>query len=146
MDHGNVVQIGTPEEIYEQPATRFVAQFVGHANILDGTVIETGSGGASVRCGALSFYAEGPVPVQPGQSVAIALRYERTLLAPDGQGIRGSVMERSFLGDAVRIAVQTEDGTILNADIPTGQGTITPPIGSAIQLGWRNADLRLLTH
>jgi hypothetical protein len=55
------------------------------------------------------------------------------------------VRERSFLGDAVRISVETEGGTTLNADIPTGGPRPAPPVGALVRLAWRDADVRLLT-
>jgi spermidine/putrescine transport system ATP-binding protein len=144
MNHGEIVQIGTPEEIYEQPATRFVAQFVGHANILDGLVTGIDSTAVSVACGPLNFRTPPSNQVIAGQEVAVALRYERTSLTDDISGIQGTVIERSFLGDSVRIVVAVAGGMTLNADIPTS-ARATPPTGSPVRLTWRDADVRLLT-
>jgi spermidine/putrescine transport system ATP-binding protein len=146
MRDGEIVQVGTPEAIYEQPATRFVAQFVGHANILDGKVTAIGPQGATVTCGALTFQAPGTHDVLIGQTVAIALRYQRISLAQDGKGVSGIVAERSFLGDAVRLVVALKDGTLLSADIMTGGAIPAPQINDQARLTWRDADVRLLTH
>ena len=48
MDHGVILQAGTPEEVYREPTTRFVAEFLGHCNILTGRVRSRGSGGFAV--------------------------------------------------------------------------------------------------
>jgi ABC-type Fe3+/spermidine/putrescine transport system ATPase subunit len=144
MNQGEMVQVGTPEEIYEQPATRFVAQFVGHANLLYGTVTAVEAGGVSVACGKLMFHAAQTAVVTPGQAVALALRYERTMLADGDEGAPGIVAERSFLGDSVRIVVTMTDGTTLNADIPTSLRA-TPPTGAQVRLKWRADDVRVLT-
>jgi spermidine/putrescine ABC transporter ATP-binding subunit len=145
MSQGEIVQVGTPEQIYEQPATRFVAQFVGHANILDGTVAAVDVSGASVVCGGLTIRAPRDGAIQAGQSVSVALRFERIGLTEETGGVAGTVRERSFLGDAVRIVVETEAGATLNADIPTGGARPAPPIGAPVRLTWRDADVRLLT-
>jgi ABC-type Fe3+/spermidine/putrescine transport system ATPase subunit len=144
MNHGEIVQVGTPEEIYEQPATRFVAQFVGHANILDGTVTAVDEGGVSVACGPLTFRTARTAAVAPGHAVAVALRYERTMLTDAEDGAPGTVTERSFLGDSVRIVVTVADGVTLNADVATSVRA-TPPTGAPVRLTWRADDVRLLT-
>src|SRR5581483_11091811 len=55
MDHGKIVQIGTPRQIYEFPATRFVADFIGSVNLFDARIAPTnGAGGTALSCGDLS--------------------------------------------------------------------------------------------
>ena len=146
MKDGEIIQVGTPQEIYEQPATRFVAQFVGHANILDGKVTAIEPDSVTVLCGGLTFRVLGSPSVTLGQTVAIALRYQRTSLAVDSDGVPGTVMERSFLGDAVRLLVALHDGTSLSADVATGGAYPAPQIGDTTRLTWRDADLRLLVR
>jgi spermidine/putrescine ABC transporter ATP-binding subunit len=145
MSQGEIVQVGTPEQIYEQPATRFVAQFVGHANIMDGTIAAVDEASATVACGRLTIRAPREAALQAGQSVAVALRFERIGLTEAADALAGTVRERSFLGDAVRISVETEGGMTLNADIPTSGPRPAPPVGALVRLAWRDADVRLLT-
>ena len=146
MKDGEIVQVGTPEDIYEQPATRFVAEFVGHANILDGVVATVDAAGATVARTGMMFRINGDHGVAPGQAVAVALRYERTRLATEGDGIVGTVVERSFMGDAIRIVVATETGTAMSADVATGGEHRVPQVGAQAKLAWRDADLRLLSR
>jgi putrescine transport system ATP-binding protein len=78
MDKGKVMQVATPAEVYEAPASRFVADFVGNVNILEGTVSErsgaiatiTGASGAQIR-------VENAGEAQAGSTVAFAIRPEK---------------------------------------------------------------------
>ncbi|MEU6719016.1 ATP-binding cassette domain-containing protein [Nonomuraea sp. NPDC046802] len=75
MNGGRIEQLGTPDEVYRRPATRFVAQFIGAANVLEGTVTASGGldvGGITVGCG--------PLPVGVGERAVVAIRPERIRL------------------------------------------------------------------
>src|SRR3954454_7254299 len=81
MNGGRVEQIGAPREIYDRPATRFVAGFIGHANILPVRIASVRNGSAEVELQGLRF----PVPVAPTVATGpghIALRYERIRIGP----------------------------------------------------------------
>jgi spermidine/putrescine transport system ATP-binding protein len=79
MDHGRVLQVGTPEEVYETPATRFVADFIGETNFISGEVVSVNARLAEVRLGenAVIKAVRGDHPVSSGQQVLIALRPEK---------------------------------------------------------------------
>jgi putative spermidine/putrescine transport system ATP-binding protein len=110
MSQGRVEQIGTPFEIYNFPATAFVASFVGTLNVLPGVVTDAGRGemtiaGQPVRI-AKSF--EGSA----GKPVTVALRPEMVSLGGDANGanrLNGHVTDVSFLGSIVRIRVRLGD-------------------------------------
>jgi iron(III) transport system ATP-binding protein len=105
MHDGRLEQIGTPEEIYEQPRTPFVAGFIGRTNSLDGVVVERGR----VSCGGLTLSAttNGSV-LSPGARVAISIRPQAIGLqataegahAPDANVLDGRVLRQVYLGDA----------------------------------------------
>ncbi|MEO3830230.1 ABC transporter ATP-binding protein [Actinomadura sp. B10D3] len=118
MNDGLVEQLGTPREIYEHPATRFVAGFIGTSNLLGGEVAETGQGTA-----VLSHGPDGriEVPVRNGLDVAAGERLELTVrpekigIGPDkpGEGlcrVRGTVTEVVYLGTSTNYNVTTSAG------------------------------------
>ena len=108
MDKGYIVQIGKPRDVYEKPASDFVAGFVGTINRLEGTASD---GVAEVPGGRL------PWPKQQGPMVAL-FRPEAVRISADG-GLSGRVLSAFFLGDRLRVAIAlTPDQTIL-ADLPT---------------------------
>jgi putative spermidine/putrescine transport system ATP-binding protein len=110
---GRLEQVGTPPEVYNAPTTRFVAQFVGAANVLDG---ET----------ARRFTGHG----------AAMLRPERIRLGGAEQArASGTVTEVQYFGAFTRVKVDT-GGALLQADLPADPGTSAPEAGSAVHLHW----------
>jgi spermidine/putrescine transport system ATP-binding protein len=105
MGDGRLLQIGTPEEIYDSPVDRFVADFIGRSNFLPGTV-ET-PGRVCLANGTRIAVPPAPYEVSAGDHVAISLRPERVGLAglgeaPDGRpSIDGRVTTVTFLGNSI---------------------------------------------
>ena len=115
FNQGRLEQVGTPQQVYNAPATPFVAQFVGAANLLDGD--------AALRL--------------TGRPSAL-LRPERIRLGPvEGARTSGLVQEVQYFGAFTRLKVQA-DGALLQADLPelggTGQATTAP--GNQVHLHW----------
>ncbi|MCC6303963.1 MAG: ABC transporter ATP-binding protein [Rhodobacteraceae bacterium] len=107
MSEGRVQQIGPPAEIYEHPANRFVAGFVGDANFIPATVV--GEEGGRVRCRTPAglVLAAGAAPSPPGgRGTVLFVRPEKVGLVPAGQGtVEGRVRGLQYLGDAVLIEI-----------------------------------------
>jgi spermidine/putrescine transport system ATP-binding protein len=114
MNEGRLLQIGRPEEIYERPASRFVADFIGEINLLPATVVDHYSvrllGGQVVR---------GSTGAEPGSEVTMAVRPERLELfgsnehIADGLNqIRGTVVRRTYYGDVFYYDVDTPAGVV----------------------------------
>ena len=107
MNKGRIEQLGRPREIYERPATEFVASFIGTSNFLTGRVISQESDGAYVietRVGRL--FASSEASVTTGATVTVAIRREQIAIekgaAPERVGVlRGRVTARAFLGEAM---------------------------------------------
>ncbi len=124
MSHGRIEQIGTPEEIYQRPATVFVAGFIGSANLLPATVESADGGRRRCRLGdgtIVDAVVSGP-PSAVGDPATVLVRPERVSLlgdAPAGStGLRASVTEILFQGPVIRALLRTDDGTILAAEVP----------------------------
>ncbi len=162
MNLGRVLQIGTPEAIYEQPADRFVADFIGETNFLEGQVQERRAGEAEVVVdGVLTLYVPTP-PLSPptlgGKEGAgtrgeatIAIRPEKISLhaePPDPRAVPGVVQEVVYTGTDTRYLVQLTEKTIVtvrrqNVDIST---TVGFPVGAQVYLHWQPESARLLTE
>ncbi len=100
MNEGLIEQIGPPEEIYREPASTFVADFIGDTNLLDGHV-EAGS--SVVRVGASDGFTL-PADGRTGE-VTVSIRPEDFELAADGGDVEGTVVERYFQGDQTNYLV-----------------------------------------
>ncbi len=118
MSEGRIEQIGTPFEVYNFPATSFVASFVGTLSLMSGVVTSASEGriavdGQEVRAG-------GPIAgARDGASVPIALRPEMLSMGEGGGSdrLRGTIVDVTFLGSVVRIRVRLAGGaTILSVD------------------------------
>lgn len=112
---GELEQVATPREIYSRPATAYVAQFIGHTNLLKGEIRR-----GIARCGELSWPAT--LPDGPAQ---FSLRPEHIRLAgistaPDSIRIRGLVIDHAFHGATELIRIQCGSGLVLLARIPSG--------------------------
>ncbi|WP_176058278.1 putative 2-aminoethylphosphonate ABC transporter ATP-binding protein [Paraburkholderia sp. BCC1876] len=120
MNHGVIEQIGTPSEIYREPATPFVADFVGKANMLPATVRDDGAiqvGDIGLQC------VRGRNALTSGARVSLFLRPEdfvvRGVDAQAGNTLRGRIEKMEFLGAFCRVSVQVDGlaGTELLADL-----------------------------
>ena len=140
MNAGRVLQVGTPEEIYNAPQTRFVAQFIGQSNLVEGRVLETlPQRRLVVECAGVRLRCRSSADLQTGVPVTLSLRYERVGLA-NGRGgedavtIPSVITERTFLGAAVRITARSETGLALVADIADLEQAGGLAVGSPVEL------------
>ena len=136
---GRLEQVGTPAEIYERPATRYVAEFMGGANILPGTVREAGPDAVLDVPSIGTVQARGPAPAGAGASLHLALRPERLRLDSNGVNLAsGTVADVAYRGDVVEVGVRLPDGAILSVLRPLGDGTGAglPSRGSPATVAW----------
>lgn len=115
MNHGVIEQVGTPAEIYHQPASAFVASFIGSMNFLDVTV--QGSTQAlvgSTPCACL------PHTLEVGQAAQLAIRPEAVALSREAGALKGEVVGIEFLGPFQRVSLRlAEADQTLIADVPS---------------------------
>ena len=147
MQDGRIEQIGTPDDIYERPATRFVASFIGSINMVAGTVagsaaadgltrVETAAGPALARVG-------GNIP--SGREVALTIRPERLKLAepgaaPDGAVAWNATVERVvYTGARLEVQLRLADGTPAMAEM-TNDGMAAFATGEAVVAWFRPGD------
>jgi putrescine transport system ATP-binding protein len=116
MSHGRVLQEGTPEQIYKHPANRFVADFIGSVNLLEGTVSAREAARCSVATALGEVHLGEPAAAGPGDKVALAVRPEKIEISrqrPAGVATNlfsGRVREIAYLGSYNTFLVDTEGG------------------------------------
>jgi putrescine transport system ATP-binding protein len=136
MDHGQIVQVGTPSDIYEFPATRFVADFIGSVNMFEGKLIEDEPDFVRIRSDELGgvIYVNHGISSPPDATVWAAVRPEKINLSRDppapatgvhqpeaGLGenvVRGTVKEIAYMGDMSIYLVKVESGKTIRVTIP----------------------------
>ena len=133
MHDGRFEQIGSPEEIYERPATRFAAGFIGQTNLLACTVE---AGGLLAFCGE-RFPALVPEGMRPGDQAALCLRMERLCYgsrAPEGHwSLPATLVEHRFAGGSLRTTLPAPDGQTLTAFSQT-RPELEP--GAPVRIWW----------
>jgi putrescine transport system ATP-binding protein len=129
MDHGEIVQAGTPSEIYEFPSSKFVADFVGSVNIFEGKLLEDEP--EYVRIGSAelgaTIYVSHGISAAPEATVWAAIRPEKIFMsiappADTGHGndnlIRGAVQDIAYLGDLSIYLVKLASGKVVRVTQP----------------------------
>ncbi|WP_227375902.1 ABC transporter ATP-binding protein [Haladaptatus halobius] len=123
MNDGRIEQVGTPEKIYREPASAFVADFIGDTNLFEGRArTENGTTTIEIGDGNVSFPHEKRVDEGP---VTVSIRPEDFSLASNGGTFRGVVTERYFQGDQTNYIVEPDSAPISDVRIVT-QGRNTP--------------------
>ena len=136
MSEGRVEQIGSPFEIYNFPATPFVASFVGTLNILPAQVIDAGAGRLSVA--GQEIHITRAVQGQAGSTISLALRPEMVSLGEGVEGsnhLRGTVADVTFLGSIVRLRIKV-DKELITLDVFNEPTLHLPEIGTAISIAF----------
>ena len=121
MDRGQVVQVGTPAEIYEFPRSRFVADFVGTTNFFESTVISCEPGLVRVQCAetGCELLVDDSGSFSVGQRVWVALRPEKARLGKEPVSaarvnqLRGIVWELGYLGNRSTYQIKTTSGKVV---------------------------------
>ena len=143
INKGRVEQMGNSKEIYERPVTRFVASFIGEANILKGAVDQVADGHAVMKHGDLAVRIQGE-DVATGEEVFLSVRPEKLRVGGDAEGceniFQGTVMDEVYIGLASRLTIQLDQGPKLVANVQISDIGHMVPIGTRIQVGWNPAN------
>jgi spermidine/putrescine transport system ATP-binding protein len=149
MNDGRVEQIGSPQEIYHSPASVFVANFIGVANLLPGVVTRVGGDRVSVKVagdGEVSLPA-GAEPRAPGAAATVMVRPERLRLTggdAGGSGVPVTVKHVVFQGPVIRCILVAPDGTEITAHVGPEQEFPDLRPGLALRVSWDPDAARLL--
>jgi putrescine transport system ATP-binding protein len=121
MNHGRVMQVATPPELYEQPNSRWVADFVGDVNLIEGRVVEANASGTVIESAAVGKVRAGAAPgAKPGNTVWVALRPEKVRVlrakpAATENCASGIVRNIAYLGDLSVYNVALDNGFVMHA-------------------------------
>jgi putrescine transport system ATP-binding protein len=159
MNHGRIAQVGTPADIYESPATRFVADFIGSVNMFEGRVSEEGADFVRIESAELgcTVWAERAVRCAPGATVWAAIRPEKINIsrqAPPGaatageNGVRGAVREIAYMGDMSIYLVQIASGRMMRVTLPNTMrgGERALAREESVWLSWHGSSPVVLTE
>jgi spermidine/putrescine transport system ATP-binding protein len=157
MDHGIVLQVGTPSEIYEQPATRFVADFIGETNFLPCVVTGRQNGLASVVvANKLQLQAECDQDVTTGQDGSIVIRPEKINIHPTRPDssiadtiFPAEIVEAVYIGTDTRFTVKLDGGSEINVrhqNMSVQDPLIHMRAGENVYVSWHSGAARLLTE
>lgn len=133
LNAGRVEQIGAPEDVYANPATDFVAQFLGRTNTLD-AAIRVDNGRRLLCFGTYSIVTERDLAEGP---VRVSVRPEKLFLAD--QGLPGRIVRRSFNGPFWLYEIETEAGSV--SVIHPNVGNLYLPEGASVALGFSDSDI-----
>ena len=133
MDQGRLAQVATPPEIYEQPNSRWVAQFVGEVNLIEGKVASIDAGGALIDSAAGRIRVRHVCEAKPQDAVCVALRPEKLRIScepppGDENRIAGQVWDIGYLGDISVYQVKTDGGPVMKASVANMTRLIERPI------------------
>jgi putative spermidine/putrescine transport system ATP-binding protein len=110
FNNGRIEQIGTPEDLYDRPATRFTASFIGETNFLPGRVIGISDGICHADVMGVPVQAMPACALSVGGAVDIAVRPERITLSGEGTGLRGQLAEMIYIGNGRKYVIRLSGG------------------------------------
>ena len=123
MNEGGIVQIGTPEQLYDRPSTRFVADFLGEANFVDGKLVEAGAQ-ARVETPFGTILCSDPQGIAAGTDVTCCVRPERIRIRPmDAQTAPGASEDGTMI--AAKVVASVYLGEIRQFTCALGEGSDT---------------------
>ncbi len=133
MDKGRIIQVGTPQEVYKQPANRFVADFLGEANFFSGKVAQAagGDGFIAVDTAVGRLLGRSEARLSAGSDVVCCIRPESVQLI----GKNGAPAEPRELGALNRIAVSCEEATYMGPTVRYRLRTSTGHVIRAVVVG-----------
>ena len=143
FNHGRIEQIGTPEDLYERPATRFVAGFVGESNFFPARVLSVAGGSCELDCPLGRVRAQMRDGVTAGAAAVLAIRPERirlTAATGDAAGAVAEITDAIYLGNARRCVMRLAGGEPCTALEPVQAADahgLRP--GGPVRLSWDSA-------
>ncbi|WP_426443180.1 ABC transporter ATP-binding protein [Bradyrhizobium genosp. P] len=147
MNRGEIAQLGTPDELYFQPRNRFVAQFIGESNLIDGRMT---SEGRMLISDNHSIAVPTNAPIDRPDLV-VMIRPEKLRVTAndhttrdDDNVVNGEVISSSFIGGTTRLTVKTENGIDMTAKMMSGRAETRPKLGTRVRLCWSSSDMVIL--
>jgi len=142
MNQGRIAQVGSPQEVYERPASRFVADFMGATNFLRGEVLEPGTPMIVRTRSGTRIAVESSRRWGRGDGVLMVIRPERVRVRPvtGEEGVaRGRVRDVVYTGGARRYDIDLGDGEALAA-LELNHGGPPLEAGRSVEVAWKSDD------
>jgi putative spermidine/putrescine transport system ATP-binding protein len=140
MADGTLQQVGSPEELYQRPANRFVADFVGETNLIDGRILVSGSAASVLVAPGFEVHAHSDRQWTKGDDVCVVVRPECVRIGTTAQGcvnrLDGIVERVIYIGDVSRFMVTLPSGQTLVVKVQNGGQAHAANVGERITLGW----------
>jgi putative spermidine/putrescine transport system ATP-binding protein len=141
MNRGRIVQVGSPEDLYNRPKTAFAADFLGKSNFLDVTVKTRNAGALKVAAGKLELRQDTDDPLHaPGDAVTLALRPERIAISPRGDDadnrLTARIVRVTYLGSEVEVVADAGDAGMLTVRTDAWRMKRHLEVGQPVELGW----------
>jgi putrescine transport system ATP-binding protein len=143
MNKGRLIQVAIPSEIYEQPNSRWVADFIGDVNLIEGRVAEKTPSMTAVATTSVGTIRAAASAAKSGDSVAVALRPEKIRIGREVppasmNAVEGEVTAIGYLGDFSIYKVKLADGFVMEAAAANVTRVIERPvsIGDRVWLSW----------
>jgi len=153
LSHGHIEQIGTPDEIYERPATSFVAEFIGSSNLLPAMIVERGEREVIVETerGLRLRSVDDSDAASGGGEVAVLIRPERIQIKAPGLGgtpehnrFPACIVAVTYLGDDLRLDLELATGQVLQGAVKNAGAARDWAPAQLVDIFIDPADLRLL--
>jgi spermidine/putrescine ABC transporter ATP-binding subunit len=139
FNQGRVFQVGPPKELYERPANRFVADFIGINNLIEGTV-QAVNGALRVKTGWGEIQALRDARFKPGERCVLSVRPENASLDARAENrLNGKIAFAAYLGNTLRYDIDLGQGTIFKADVRDPWHHRELAAGTAVAVGFAAA-------
>jgi putative spermidine/putrescine transport system ATP-binding protein len=147
MHQGRIVQLGTARELYERPADRFVASFIGESTLVEGIAEVDGSGALALRPQGGGPLLRGTGSMANGAAAVLVLRPEKLYVQPAGTGEHGlaaSIEDLVYVGDVTRVVLRLEGAVALAAKLPNRHDLFRPQLGDQVRVSWAAEEALIL--
>jgi putative spermidine/putrescine transport system ATP-binding protein len=146
MNKGVIAQLGTARDLYERPANRFVAEFIGESNLIEGRLVERGcfATDAGVR-----FPVASDGDLRVGDKGLLVARPEKFSLAPHSSsdaGVAGRISEHVYVGDFTRCRVVIQGGLTLTVKVQNNRSALPTRVGDEVRIFLDPGDARVLNN
>lgn len=143
MNDGRLEQLGTPTEIYEEPETEFVADFIGDTNLLEGTYVREENGESRVSTGGIEIPVESNGEFDDGDSVSVSIRPENIHFDDEETEFSGVIEDVIYQGNIAKIHA-TVGGCELVVEKHVDQTGTLPETGDSVALTWQREQVDVL--
>lgn len=149
FNDGKIQQVGTPDELYEQPSNRFVADFIGESNFIEGRITQLDDKSAALTMAGRTVI---PCPCWPGleldQEVELAIRPEKIKFVDASElfpvALEGVVEEVIYIGEMMRYRIRISEGKTVDLKQQISHGVKAFKKGDRVSVGWSLEDSKIL--